>query len=52
MFMAINFGRVGIHNKEFSSIKSPDSLIPWSCKVKINILAAVSLPPQGYGYKT
>ena len=33
MSMAINFGRVGIYNEEFPSIKSPDPLITWSCKV-------------------
>ena len=33
MSMAINFGRVGMCNKEFPSIKSPDPLITWSCKV-------------------
>ena len=47
MFMAINFRRVGKYNSEFSSIKSPYSLIPWSCKVRLNILAAVSLLPHG-----
>ena len=46
MFMVINFGRVGIYNEEFSSIKSPDPLIPWSSKVTQNSLAGVSLLPQ------
>ena len=46
MFMAINFSRVEIYNKEFSSIKSPDPLIMWSCKVTYNILAAVSVLQQ------
>ena len=47
MFMAINFGRVTIYNKEFLSIKSPHTLITRSCKVTSSILAAVSLVPQG-----
>ena len=47
MSIAINFGRVGIYNGEFPSIKSPDPLITWSCKFMQNILAAVSLLPQG-----
>ena len=34
MSMAINFGRMGIFNEEFSYMKSPDPLIKWSCKVK------------------
>ena len=46
MFMVINFGRVGIYNEEFSSIKSPDPLIPRSSKVTQNSLAGVSLLPQ------
>ena len=33
MSMAINFGRVGVYNKAFPSIKLPDPLIMWSCKV-------------------
>ena len=33
MFVAVIFGMVGIYNKEFPSIKSPDPLITWSCKV-------------------
>ena len=33
MSMAINFSRVGIYNKEFPFIKSPDPFIAWSCKV-------------------
>ena len=33
MYMAINFGRVGMYNKEFPSIKSPDLLITWFCKI-------------------
>ena len=37
MPMAINFGRVGIYNKEFPAIKSPDPLITF--------LAAGSLLP-------
>ena len=45
MSMAINFDRVGMYKEEFPSIKSPDSLITWSCKVKWIILAAVSLLP-------
>ena len=47
MSIAINFGRVEIYNEEFLSIKSPDPLITWSCKVTKNILAAQSLLPQG-----
>ena len=43
MSMAINFGKVGMYNAKFPSIKSPDSLIMGSCKVAENILAAVSL---------
>ena len=45
--MAINIGRVAIYNKEFPSIKSSDPLISCSSKVTQNILAAVSLLPQG-----
>ena len=45
--MAINFGRVGICKEETSSIKSPDPLITWSCKVMQTILAAAPLLPQG-----
>ena len=33
MSMSIDFARVGIYNKEFFSITSPDPLITWSCKV-------------------
>ena len=33
MSMATNFVRVGINKEEFSSIKSPNPLITWSCKV-------------------
>ena len=33
MSMATNFGRAGIYNDEFPSIKPPDPLITWSCKV-------------------
>ena len=33
MSMAINFSRVGTCNEEFHSIKEPDPLITWSCKV-------------------
>ena len=46
MLMAINFGRVGIYNEEFYSIKSQDPLITWSCKVTENVLVAESLLPQ------
>ena len=45
--MAINFGKAGIYKVEYPSRKSPDSLIKWSCKVTLNILAAVLLLPQG-----
>ena len=44
--MAINFGRVGVYNEGFSSIKSPDPLITWSCKLMKTILGAVLLLPQ------
>ena len=47
MYMAINFDRIEMYSKEFSSIKSPDPLISWSCKVTSNILDVVSLLPQG-----
>ena len=43
MFNSSNFGRVGIYNEKFSSIKSPVPFRPWSRKVKKNILGAVSL---------
>ena len=33
MSMAINFGWLGIYNEEFPSIKPPDPLITWPCKV-------------------
>ena len=33
MPMAVNIRRMGIYNEEFPSIKSPDPLITWSCKV-------------------
>ena len=33
MSIAINFGRVGIYNKDFPAIKSPETLIAWSYKV-------------------
>ena len=33
MSMAINFAMVGVHDEEFTSVKSPDSVITWSCKV-------------------
>ena len=46
MSITINFGKVGIYNEDFPSIKSPDPLITWSCKVVQVILADVSLPPQ------
>ena len=45
--MAFNIGRVAMYNKKFPSIKSSDPLISWSSKVTQNILAAVSLLPQG-----
>ena len=32
MSMAINFGRAGKCNKDFSFIKSLDPLITWFCK--------------------
>ena len=47
MSIAIIFDMVGICNEEFPSIKSPGSLITWSCNVKYTILAAVSILPQG-----
>ena len=46
MSMAINLGSVGIYNEEFPFIKSPNTLITWSCKVMQIILAALSLLPQ------
>ena len=46
MFMAINFVRKGICSEDFPSIKSRDSLITWSWKVRQIILIAVSLLPQ------
>ena len=33
MYMAINFGRVRMYNKKIPSIKSPDLLISWFCKI-------------------
>ena len=33
MSLTINFGKSGIYNEEFPSIKLPDPLILWSCKV-------------------
>ena len=45
--MAVSFGMVGIYNEEFPSIKSPDPLITWSCKVTEITLVAVSLLSQG-----
>ena len=47
MIMAISFVRVGIYNQGFFSMKSPDSLIAFSCKFTKNVLAAVLLLPQG-----
>ena len=47
MYMAINFDRMEMYSKEFSSIKSPDPLVSWSCEVTWNILDVVSLLPQG-----
>ena len=47
MAVGLHIGRVGKCNGEFPSIKSPGPLITWSWKVKENILAAVSLLPQG-----
>ena len=35
-----DLGRLGTYNEDFHSIKSPDHLITWSCKVTYNILAA------------
>ena len=39
--MTINSGRVGICHEEIPSIKSPDPLIKWSCKVMQILLAAL-----------
>ena len=47
MSTAIKFSRVEINNEEFPSMKSPDPLITRPSKVTQNILAAVSLLPQG-----
>ena len=47
MPMAINFGRVGMYNEDFPSIKSPDRLITWPCKSTETILAALPPLPQG-----
>ena len=47
MSITINFCSVWMYNKEFPSIKSPDPLILWFCKVPYNTLDAVSLLPHG-----
>ena len=47
ILMAITFRRVDIHSEKWSSIKSPNLLIKLFCKGIKNILAAVSLLPQG-----
>ena len=47
MSVAVNFGRAGIYSEEFPSTKSPDPYITWFCKVTYNIIAVVSLVPQG-----
>ena len=47
MSIATNFARVGISNEDFLSIKSPHLLTTWSYKITQNIIAAVSLLPQG-----
>ena len=43
---AISFDSVGLYNKKFRFIKSPDLLSTWSCKVMKNILAA----EKAYGH--
>ena len=47
MSMTISFDRVGIYNEDIPSIKSTNLLIIWPSKVTENILAVVSLLPQG-----
>ena len=47
MSMTISFDRVGIYNEDIPSIKTTNLLITWPSKVTENILAVVSLLPQG-----